>query len=130
MPRQRKVDPEHLQTLEQRLARAQRELRLALAAQRDQARRDDARRKIIAGALALEHFEKNSDSEFGRTLFRLLDEYVVRPHDRALFPFLPEPEPLDPESGSADPGAEFSRPRQQLFRQKKIQRRRSWCPCR
>jgi hypothetical protein len=82
----------------------------ALEAREKQAeRKADTRRKVIAGALALEHFEKNSDSEFGRTLFRLLDEYVVRPHDRALFPFLLEPEPLDPERGSADPGAEFSR---------------------
>jgi len=88
MPRQRKVDPEHLQTLEQRLARAQRELRLARAAQQDQARRDDARRKIIAGALALEHFEKNAGSEFGKVMFQLLDEYT-RMEDRKLFAFLP-----------------------------------------
>lgn len=92
MPRQRKVDPEHLQTLEQRLARAQRELRLALAAQRDQLRRDDARRKIIAGALALEHFEKNAGSEFGKVMFRLLDEYT-RQEDRKLFAFLPVRDP-------------------------------------
>jgi hypothetical protein len=88
MPRQRKSDPDHLQTLEQRLVRAQRELRLARAAQQDQARRDDARRKIIAGALALEHFEKNAGSEFGTVMFRLLDEYT-RLEDRKLFEFLP-----------------------------------------
>jgi hypothetical protein len=65
-------------------------------------RKADTRRKVIAGALALEHFEANRDSEFGRVLFRLLDEYVVRPHDRALFDFLPTPEPLDP-------GGDFTR---------------------
>jgi hypothetical protein len=88
MPRQRKANPERLQTLEQRLAKVQRDLRLARAAQQDQARRDDARRKIIAGALALEHFAKNADSEFGKTMFRLIDEYA-RAEDRHLFEFLP-----------------------------------------
>ena len=65
----------------------------ALEARKKQAeRKADTRRKVIAGALALEHFEKNRDTEFGRVLFRLLDEYVVRPHDRALFPDLPATE--------------------------------------
>ena len=49
---------------------------------------EDARRKIITGALALEHLEKNPDSEFGKVMFRLLDEYT-RPDDRPLFAFLP-----------------------------------------
>lgn len=88
MPRPRRVEPEHLQTLEQRLAKVQRDLRLARANQKDQARRDDARRKIIAGALALEHFAKNPGSDFGKTMFRLIDEYT-RPDERYLFDFLP-----------------------------------------
>jgi hypothetical protein len=41
----------------------------------------------------LEHFEANRDSEFARVLYRLMEEYVVRPHDRALFSFLPQTEP-------------------------------------
>ncbi|MBV9825370.1 MAG: mobilization protein [Alphaproteobacteria bacterium] len=69
----------------------------ALEAREKQAeRKADTRRKVIAGALALEHFEKNRDSEFGRLLYRLLDEYVVRPHDRALFECLTVPLPPDP----------------------------------
>ena len=52
-----------------------------------QARRDDARRKIIAGALALEHAER--DEEFGRTLNRLIGRFVTRPQDRALFGLAP-----------------------------------------
>jgi len=79
----------------------QRDLRLAREAQKDQARRDDARRKIIAGALALEHFEKNPGSEFGKIMFRLIDEYA-RPDERRLFQFLPKrddrPEPDLPEA--------------------------------
>ena len=88
MPRQRKISPEQLATLEQRLAKVQRDIRFAKAQEKKQARAEDARRKIIAGALALEHLEKNPDSEFGKTLFRLLDEYT-RPHERPLFEFLP-----------------------------------------
>jgi hypothetical protein len=52
-------------------------------------RKANTQRKVVAGALATEHFEKNRDSEFGRVMFRLLDEYVVRPHDRMLFSFRP-----------------------------------------
>jgi hypothetical protein len=88
MPRQRKVDPDQLKTLEQRLAKAQRDLRHARTLEKKQARAEDARRKIIAGALALEHMEKNPGSEFGKTMLRLLDEYT-RPHERQLFDFLP-----------------------------------------
>ena len=44
----------------------------------------DARRKIVAGALALEHTIRNPGSEFARVLVRLLDEYA-RPHERFLF---------------------------------------------
>jgi hypothetical protein len=88
MPRQLKVDDEHLKTLEQRLAKAKRDLARARAVHDDQARRIDTRRKVIAGALALEHFEKNAGSEWGKIYFRLLDEYVL-PRDRYLFEFLP-----------------------------------------
>jgi hypothetical protein len=56
------------------------------------------------------YFEKNLDSEFGRVLLRLLDEYVVRAHDRMLFSFLPEPdEPGAARDHSDDPGSEFIR---------------------
>ena len=48
------------------------------------ARAQDARRKIVAGALALEHTTRNPGSEFARVMLRLLDEYA-RPHERFLF---------------------------------------------
>jgi hypothetical protein len=65
--------------------RAQLEARIETekARQRQQARKEDTRRKIIAGALALEHAEQ--DPAFGETLRRLLMRYVERPADRALF---------------------------------------------
>ncbi len=65
------------------------QLRQLNAREKDAERKADTRRKVIAGALALEHFTKNPNSEFGKTLFRLLDEYVDS-RGRALFPFLPE----------------------------------------
>lgn len=82
----------------------------ALEARSKQAeRKADTRRKVIAGALALEHFEKNRDTEFGRVMLRLLDEYVVRPHDRALFPDLPGPTIIETQMPPDDTGTEFAR---------------------
>ena len=46
-------------------------------------RKRDTRRKIIAGALALEHAP--TDKAFNDTLQRLLGEYVTRAEDRELF---------------------------------------------
>jgi hypothetical protein len=89
MPRQNTTD---LTTLEQRLQKLQRQIRKKKADDKDQARKDDARMKIIAGALALEHFARNPGSEFGKKMFALLDEYV-RPDERFLFDFLPVRDP-------------------------------------
>lgn len=50
-------------------------------------RKRDTRRKIIAGALALEH--AGIDPDFDAALQRLLNRYVVRPDDRALFDLPP-----------------------------------------
>ena|ERR1700722_11045812 len=102
MPRQRKVDEETVKTLQQRLATAKQDLARALAAQKDEARRIDTRRKVIAGALALEHLEHNAGSEFGKVMFRLLDEYVL-PKDRHLFEFLPQRD-VPPASQDNQPG--------------------------
>lgn len=54
-------------------------------------RKEDTRRKIIAGAIALEH----EDPTFKAALARLLNQYVTKPNERALFdlPPLPENEP-------------------------------------
>ena len=102
----RKSTADRLVTL--RLKREQLDAQLrALEARNKQAeRKADTRRKVIAGALALEHYEKNRDSEFSRILFQLLNEYVVRPHDRALFPDLPQSEPGDAGSDFIRAGRE------------------------
>ena len=103
MPRRTTTD--RLELLRQRRDQLDEQLKALEARKKETERKADTRRKVIAGALALEHFEANRDSEFGRVLFRLLDEYVVRPHDRALFPYLPEPE----QPPSNDTGSEFIR---------------------
>lgn len=60
--------------------------------ERQQIRKNETRKKIIAGALALHHLEKNPEDVFSRKLFRLLDEYVTKSYERELFnlPALPE----------------------------------------
>jgi hypothetical protein len=87
----RRSRTDRLELLRQKRAQLDAQLRALEARDKQAARKADTRRKVIAGALALEHFEANRNSEFARVMFRLLDEYVVRPHDRALFPDLPAP---------------------------------------
>ena len=87
MPRRNTTD--RLELLRQKRDQLDAQLKALEARKKQAERKADTRRKVIAGALALEHFEKNRDSEFGHVMLRLLDEYVVRPHDRALFPDLP-----------------------------------------
>lgn len=79
----RKTPEEKIQDLEtkkdQLTARIQREK----AKVRQTDRKRDTRRKIIAGALALEHAE--IDPAFGSQLQKLIDQHVTREQDRALF---------------------------------------------
>ena len=107
MPRRSSTD--RLALLRQRRDQIDAQLRALEARNKQAERKADTRRKVIAGALALEHFEKNRDSEFGRIMLRLLDEYVVRPHDRALFPDLPDAENSQPDASPSDTHAEFTR---------------------
>ena len=104
MPRRSTTD--RLETLRQKRDQLDAQLRALEARSKQAERKADTRRKVIAGALALEHFEANRDSEFGRIMFRLLDEYVVRPHDRALFDCLPNTDPLDPTAEFGKAGRE------------------------
>lgn len=95
----RPPNPERLTKLVQRFESVKRQLKAAKAEEKKQARRDDTRAKIIAGALALEHTEKNPDSDFARTMLRLLDQYA-RPDERRLFQILgPSPASASHETG-------------------------------
>lgn len=92
--------------LEQELARVQRALRKSRAGDKKQARADDARAKIIEGALSREHREKNPNSEFARIMTGLLKEYV-RENERHLFPaiFPPQEAPALPPVAETEPPA-------------------------
>lgn len=93
-----------------RLSDAQREKLLAQKAQiearlkdldareKAQQRKLDTRRKIVAGAIALEHAE--IDPTFGAELAALLNR-LVKPHERFLFDFLDDRTP-DVRPGAAD----------------------------
>jgi hypothetical protein len=52
----------------------------------EQQRKDDTRRKILAGAAVLQHAE--NDAAFAAELTALLNSYVTEPRNRALFDFL------------------------------------------
>jgi hypothetical protein len=79
----RKTPEEKLQELEQKKAQLAAQITRTKAQVRGQERKRDTRRKIIAGALALEHAEQNPD--FRKELTRLLEQHVTRPQDRELF---------------------------------------------
>jgi hypothetical protein len=88
-----KTDDERLAALVARRNRTEAAIRRLKTKNEKTARAQDARRKIVAGALALEHANKNPGSDFARIMLRLLDEYA-RPHERFLFgDLLPAPSP-------------------------------------
>lgn len=78
------------------------QLKQLKAREKDSERKADTRRKVIAGALALEHLGKEPTSEFARVLFKLLDDYV-EPRSRHLFSFLPK---RDDAPGTQDNAAQ------------------------
>lgn len=82
MPK-RKTDEELLAELEAKKSQLDARIQKKRAAVRTRQRKLDTRRKIIAGALALEH--ASIDKAFGATLHKLLDEQVTRTDDRKLF---------------------------------------------
>jgi len=71
--------------------------------EKDTERKADTRRKVIAGALALEHMERHPGSEFSKVLFSLINEFV-EPRSRHLFAFLPKGDST-PAGAPADDGA-------------------------
>ena len=79
----RKTDEEILAELEAKKSQLDARIQKKRAAVRTRQRKLDTRRKIIAGALALEH--ASMDKAFGMTLSKLLNEHVTRPDDRKLF---------------------------------------------
>lgn len=65
-------------------------IRQEQARQRTQERKNDTRRKVLAGAVVLEHAQH--DAGFKEALDALLARLLKRPDDRALFELAPLPE--------------------------------------
>jgi vacuolar-type H+-ATPase subunit E/Vma4 len=79
----RKTPEQQLEALRQKEARLKAQIQRKAAQVNAAKRKRDTRRKIIAGAIALEHMAH--DKEFANVLKRLLNEHVTRPEDRKLF---------------------------------------------
>lgn len=74
-------------SLDERIAEAEESARKLRAKKADKERREDTRRKVLAGALLLHLAEqKGQAGEAARTLLRAhLADFLKRPDDRALF---------------------------------------------
>lgn len=88
-----------IEKLEAKRAQIDAQIKDARARERNQKRKDDTRMKIIAGALALEHATRNPDSEFARTMVRLIQEGVKSDRDRKLFDLDPLPPNTSNDTG-------------------------------
>ena len=81
-----------LKKLKQQREKIDRKIKLEQSRQAAKQRKEDTRRKIIAGALALTHKEQHPDSTLAKTLDKLIKQHVTKPADRALFGLEPLPE--------------------------------------
>jgi hypothetical protein len=81
--------------LEAKKKQVEEKLKLLAAREAGQRRRDDTRRKIIVGALAITHAEQDGHDEFRRELYSLVSRYTTRPQDRALFNLEPLETPAE-----------------------------------
>lgn len=79
----RKTPEQQLDELLQKEARLKAQIQKKSAQVRGAERKKDTRRKIIAGALALEHARQHP--EFNEYFKKLLKQHVTRPEDRKLF---------------------------------------------
>lgn len=78
----RKTPDQQLETLKEQRDRLDARIRKKSAQVRTALRKQDTRRKIITGAIALEHADR--DPEFARVLTQLLKQHV-KESDRKLF---------------------------------------------
>lgn len=103
---------ERLQKAEQRRARERRRLQRLQQEMNENERKRDTRRKILVGALVLEHadrMEERGDTTWQRLLDELLQSRLTRDDDRELFGLAPLP--ANGAKGEAETGeaAEASR---------------------
>lgn len=72
----------------------------------DKKRKADTRRKILAGAAVLDEASKHP--AYGKELYSLLDRFLVRKDDRALFDLPPLPGKEDAKQGPSQKQNEAS----------------------
>ncbi len=78
-----KTREQRIAELEQKKAQLDARIQREKARIRQNERKEDTRRKIVAGAIVLEHAQK--DARFREVLNNLLDNFATRPEDRKLF---------------------------------------------
>lgn len=83
----RKTPDERIAELEEKRSQIEAQIQKHKSRLRIEERKKDTRRKIIAGALALEH--ASIDPVFRAAMHKLIDEQVTREADRALFDLSP-----------------------------------------
>lgn len=79
----RKTPEQKLKELEKKRSQIGEQIKKTNAVVRKRKRREDTRRKIIAGGIALKTCEH--DPKFKEYFDRLLQEHVTRPEDKKLF---------------------------------------------
>lgn len=80
---------EKLEKLRAQRAALEAKIRRELGRERSNHRREDTRRKILAGAAVLEEIKR--DPAFSEALKPVLERFLSRPGDRALFELAPLP---------------------------------------
>lgn len=83
--------------LEVKRAQLDAQLKALEAREKETARKEDTRRKVVAGAIALEHLEKHAKTGWAKEFRDLLDKFV-EPRNRHLFAFLATVEPKAPDA--------------------------------
>lgn len=89
-----RAQQERLKKAEQRRARERRQLQRLQQQLSEQERKRDTRRKILVGALVMEHadrMEEGGDTTWQRLLDELLHSRLTRDDDRELFGLAPLP---------------------------------------
>jgi large subunit ribosomal protein L7/L12 len=84
-----------LAALYQKQEQIKAQIRDAESRERDKTRKDDTRRKIILGVLMHNHMNTTPESELAKKCAALLDEYVTKPRERALFGLQPLPQDVE-----------------------------------
>lgn len=64
-------------------------IKAAQSRERSKSRKADTRRKILIGAIAQSHMDKNPASEFAGELRTLINKHITKPKDRELLGLSP-----------------------------------------